>query len=156
MLNAEFQAAKRILANKTSMQILKVTRAFYHRCDCEQVLMAYCMANLDCKACELPYIAASVWKEKVVIAGVTHEVIALAGCCPRCHRKNITRAGVVPACPGCKQSSKVVHMPLRDSELKVVPPQCLLSELDYRKNMIVLSWGGLDLSALRCKAKYRQ
>jgi len=156
MLNAEFRAAQVILENKVSMQILKVTRTFYFRCECERVLMAYCMSSVDCKACDLPYVVASIWKEKVVIGGQTHEVIALAGRCPQCHRKNIVRAGVVPECAGCKHPSRLVHMPLHASELKTVSPQCLLSEIDYQKNRIVLSWGGLDLASLRCKAKYRK
>ena len=154
MLNSEFKIAQRLLADKVTMQILKVTRTFLSSCECGRKLTAYCVARARCKACELDYIVASLWKETIVIGGETQDVIALAGRCPRCHRKNISRAGSVPCCSACRKPSGVVGLPIKESALISIPPQILVSSVDLEKQFITLSWGNIDLPTLRCKAKY--
>jgi len=156
MLNQHFKAVQDALRGKTSMRIMKVTKAFRVACKCGMATTGYCASTITCDACGLIYVAASVRNETVNIGGLSFETPIIIGSCPKCHRSNISRIGMTQGCNGCKAKARRFRLPHYAKNVFAVTPIVMLAETDNIQKKVHITWGNFDFRQIICRAKYKE
>ena len=156
MFNGDFAAAKKIVSGKHTIGVLKITKFFFVTCPCGEERTAYCISCVECSGCGLNYVVGSPWKEWVDISGQRREIVALAGCCPRCHRKNMSRFSTMSKCGSCGGEANTTCLPDQISLIRPMNPIQVVWTAHPRKKVINLLWGLTDITVLRCEAKFME